>query len=96
MEMPSHRYRITVTPVEDDGLPCNGRCTIEFEHRDSDNWTRLLESARRVQGPCGDERTALTIGLRLLNGVAARHPDNAALGALSAELDRFARTLTSP
>ena len=48
MTSPSHRYRITVTPIEADGLPCLRRCAIEFEHRDRIDWMRLLESIQDV------------------------------------------------
>ena len=41
----THRYRITVTPIENDGLQCNGRCTIEFEHACHDDWMRILENS---------------------------------------------------
>lgn len=73
--MPSspHRYRITVTPVERDGLPCRGRCSIEFDQACDDDWMRLVEGTQRLPGFSGDERTALVVGLRLLDGLA-RHP----------------------
>ncbi|WP_159095973.1 DUF3861 family protein, partial [Xanthomonas fragariae] len=41
--MSRKRYRITVTPIESDGRPCNDRCTIEFEQRARADWMRLLE-----------------------------------------------------
>lgn len=93
MTSPSHRYRITVTPIESDGLPCSGRCTIEFEHRDADDWMRLLESVQRQRGLDGDERAALTIGLRLLDGLSSRHGDNPAFATLRPQLESFARDL---
>ncbi|MBJ7517408.1 MAG: DUF3861 domain-containing protein, partial [Stenotrophomonas sp.] len=43
MASPSTRYRLTVTPIEKDGLQCSGRCTIEVEHRAQRDWMRLLE-----------------------------------------------------
>ena len=75
MSNQSHRYRITVTPVESDGLQCQGRCTIEFEHACHDDWMRILESMQRQRGFSGDERAALTIGTKLLSdsGAFARH-----------------------
>lgn len=69
----SHRYRLTVTPIEKDGLPCQGRCTLEFEHADHDNWTRILENVQRVRGLSGDERVALIVGTRLLGGLMLAH-----------------------
>ncbi|MFT3763392.1 MAG: DUF3861 domain-containing protein [Pseudoxanthomonas sp.] len=93
MSAQAHRYRITVTPIEKDGLPCSGRCSIEFEHRDNDDWMRLLESVQRRRGLDGDERAALTIGLRLLDGLSRRHADNAAFAALRPQLENFAREL---
>ena len=68
-----HRYRITVTPVEDDGLPCNGRCTIEFEHACHDDWMRILEAIQRQRGLSGDERAALVVGTKLLSGLMLDH-----------------------
>jgi len=65
----SHRYRITVTPVESDGLQCPGRCTIEFEHACHDDWMRILESMQGQRGLSGDERAALTVGTKLLSGL---------------------------
>ncbi|GAB3506804.1 DUF3861 domain-containing protein [Pseudoxanthomonas daejeonensis] len=69
-----HRYRITVTPVERDGLPCRGRCSIEFDQACGDDWMRLVEGTQRLPGFSGDERTALVVGLRLLDGLARRPP----------------------
>lgn len=68
------RYRITVTPVETGGLPCQGRCAIEFEQPCADDWMRVLESNQRIPGLSADERAALVIGARLLDGIARRHP----------------------
>ena len=51
-----HRYRITVTPIEQDGQACSGRCTIEFEHSCHDDWMRILEASQRQRGLTGDER----------------------------------------
>lgn len=50
MASPSTRYRISVTPIEKDGLQCTGRCTIELEHRASRDLMRLLEAAPRTAG----------------------------------------------
>jgi hypothetical protein len=69
----SQRYRITVTPVEADGLPCTRRCTIEFEHHCHDDWMRVLENVQRLRGFTGDERTSLVIGAKLLSGLMADH-----------------------
>ena len=69
----SHRYRITVTPVEDNGLTCQGRCAIEFEHRSQDDWMRILEAMQRQRGFSGDERAALTVGTKLLSGLMLQH-----------------------
>ncbi|WP_369916086.1 DUF3861 family protein [Xanthomonas sp. NCPPB 3005] len=68
----SQRYRITVTPIEADGLQCQGRCTIEFEARCRQDWMRLLEAAQRHPGLHGDERAALTVGTQLLRGLSER------------------------
>jgi hypothetical protein len=67
-----HRYRVTVTPVESDGLPCSGRCSIEFDQACGEDWMRLLEGSQRLPGFSGDERTALVVGARLLHGLARR------------------------
>lgn len=68
-----HRYRITVTPIEQDGQPCSGRCTIEFEHSCHDDWMRILEATQRQRGFSGDERAALVIGTKLLSGLMLKH-----------------------
>ena len=73
----SHRYRITVTPVEGDGLPCHGRCTIEFEHSCHDDWMRILEAMQQQRGFTGDERAALTVGTKLLSGLMLAHRKDA-------------------
>ena len=73
----SYRYRITVTPVEDDGLPCQGRCTIEFEHACHDDWMRILEAMQRQRGLSGDERAALTVSTKLLSGLMLAHNKDA-------------------
>ena len=73
----AHRYRITVTPVESDGLQCPGRCTIEFEHSFHDDWMRILETMQRHRGFSGDERAALIVGAKLLSGLMLNHRDDA-------------------
>lgn len=73
----SHRYRITVTPIESDGLQCQGRCTIEFEHSCHDDWMRILEAMQRQRGFSGDERAALTVGTKLLSGLMLDHRKDA-------------------
>lgn len=75
MPAPLHRYRVTVTPVENGGLPCFGRCAIEFEQSSRTDWMRLVEDAQRLPGLTGDERTALVIAARLLDGIIQRHAD---------------------
>lgn len=73
----SNRYRITVTPVETDGLPCRDRCTLEFEHNCHDDWTRILEKVQRLRGFSGDERAALVVGTKLLSGLMLAHRNDA-------------------
>lgn len=73
MTSPSQRYRITVTPIEKDGLQCSGRCTIELEHRAQQDWMRLMEIARRQTGLSGDERAAAIVATQLLHDLAQRH-----------------------
>lgn len=75
MTSPAQRYRITVTPIEKDGLQCSGRCTIELEHRAQQDWMRLLEVARRQTGLSGDERAAAIVATQLLHDLAHRHAD---------------------
>ena len=77
MATSSHRYRITVTPVEDNGLQCNGRCTIEFEHSCHDDWMRILEAMQDQRGLSGDERAALTVATKLLSGLMLDHRKDA-------------------
>jgi hypothetical protein len=72
MSSSPQRYRVTVTPIERDGLPCRGRCSIEFDQACSEDWMRMVEGTQRLHGFSGDERTALVIGLRLLDGLARR------------------------
>ena len=69
----SHRYRITVTPIDADGMQRNGRCTIEFEHSCHDDWTRILEATQSQRGFSGDERAALVVGTKLMSGLMLRH-----------------------
>lgn len=93
MASPSTRYRLTVTPIEKDGLQCSGRCTIEMEHRAQQDWMRLLENAPRRAGFSGDERAAVLIAGQILRDVLQRHadePDHALLPhatALATALD---------
>lgn len=94
MSAPLHRYRVTVTPIEADGLPCQGRCAIEFEHRDRADWMRLLESIQRQAGLSGDERSALTVALRLLDSLSHRDGDQL-FSELRPHLDTFIQRLHS-
>ncbi|HDS0921967.1 TPA: DUF3861 family protein [Stenotrophomonas maltophilia] len=95
MASPSQRYRITVTPIEKDGLQCSGRCTIELEHRAQQDWMRLLEAARRPAGLSGDERAAAIVATQLLQDLAQRHADEPThpLTALQPKLDEVLSAL---
>jgi hypothetical protein len=85
------RYRITVTPVEDDGYPCSDRCSIEFEHRATQDWMRLLETVQRHRQLSADERAATLVCSRLLQDLAQRHRDGTEdpFAPLEPALDRF-------
>lgn len=91
MSAPSHRYRITVTPIESDGLQCLGRCTIEFEQHSPEDWMRILEGIQRQRGLSGDERAALTVGAELLGGLIHTHPpaDDDLFAELRPHMARF-------
>ena len=88
MASPSTRYRISVTPIEKDGLQCSGRCTIEIEHRASRDLMRLIEAAPRMAGLSGDERATLVVATQLLRDIVQRHADaeGHALATLAAKL----------
>jgi hypothetical protein len=64
------RYRITVTPVEPDGLPCFHRCSLEFDHTNAEDLMRRVEAATTLHTLAGDEATALVIGLSLLGSLS--------------------------
>ncbi len=95
MTSTSQRYRITVTPIEKDGLQCSGRCTIELEHRAQQDWMRLLEAARRQSGLSGDERAAAVVATQLLLDLARRHAQDPEhpLTALQPQLDEVLAAL---
>ena len=95
MTSSSQRYRITVTPIEKDGLQCSGRCTIELEHRAQQDWMRLLEAARRQSGLSGDERAAAVGATQLLLDLAPRHATEPGppLTALQPQLDEVLAAL---
>lgn len=75
MASPSTRYRLTVTPIEKDGIQCSGRCTIELEHRAQHDWMRQLERAPRLAGFSGDERASVLVATQILRDVLDRHAD---------------------
>lgn len=100
MATPATRYRITVTPIEKDGLPCSGRCTIELEHRAHQDWMRLIETSPRLAGFSGDERASVLVAAQILRDVSRRHADEpdhpltqqaAALGTTLDALDALHR-----
>ena len=97
MASPSTRYRISVTPIEKDGLQCTGRCTIELEHRASRDLMRLLEAAPRTAGLSGDERATVVIATQLLRDLAQRHADEPShpLTVLQPQLDEVLAALES-
>jgi hypothetical protein len=80
-----HRYRITVTPIEADGLPCTGRCTIEFEQRSPRNWMRELEGMQR-QLSCTEAASAVVAAGLLETLAASARNDAHLLAALQPEL----------
>lgn len=90
-EQRPHRYRITITPVEDDGYPCSHRCSIEFEHRASQDWMRLMEHTQRHRQLNADERAATLVASRVLRDLAHRHRAGTEdpFAALEPALDRF-------
>ena len=89
------RYRVTITPLQPNGLHCNGRCSIEFEQSDRQDWMRQVERTQGLPGLTGDERTALAIGACLLDSLIQRHPDggHSTLDRLRAPLAELLRHL---
>ena len=88
MSSSKHRYRITVTPIEADGLPSSGRCTIEFEQRSPQNWMHQLEHAQSQRRLSCNDVTSIVVATGLLENLAvsARDNDNL-LSLLQPELD---------
>lgn len=82
----SHRYRITVTPIEADGLPCNGRCTIEFEQHSAHHWMHALESTQRRLACTEAASVVVATGLLETLSTTARD-ERHLLAALQPELD---------
>jgi len=91
METP-RRYRITVTPLEPDGLPCYDRCSLEFDHSQAGDLMRRVEAASSGRVLAGDEATALVLGLSLLEALALHGSatTQALLAPLSAALEQQA------
>lgn len=88
MSSSKHRYRITVTPIEADGLQCSGRCTIEFEQRSPRNWMHELEDAQRQRRLSCNEAAGAVVATGLLEALAVAARDDAhPLAALQPELD---------
>ena len=94
--MSSQRYRITVTPIETNGSPCTGRCTIEFEQRSGENWMRSLETLQSQRRFSGDECAALTLSTQLLQELARqRGASPSALAAIQPELQALLNKLAA-
>lgn len=99
--MSRQRYRITVTPIETDGRPCSGRCTIEFEQRSSENWTRALEALQRQRGLSGDACAAFAVATGMLKELALHNSGEHGnlIATLQPQLDQLldrVATLTPP
>ncbi|WCE04333.1 DUF3861 family protein [Pseudoxanthomonas sp. JBR18] len=90
-EQRPHRYRITITPVQDDGYPCVDRCSIEFEHRASQDWLRLMHHSQRHRQLSADERAATLVASRVLRDLAHAHRNaqEDPFDTLEPVLDRF-------
>lgn len=87
MSSRKHRYRITVTPVEADGLPSSGRCTIEFEQRSPQNWMHQLEHAQSQRRLSCNDVTSVVVATGLLENLAASARTDGRLDLLQPELD---------
>ncbi len=94
MSSQTHRYRITVTPIQADGQQCSGRCTIEFEQRSARDWMRALESAQGRRRLCCNTDAGVVVATGLLESLseAARGEGNT-LAQLQPELDALLRKL---
>lgn len=90
-----NRYRIAVTPIENNGLPCPGRCAIEFENIGPQDWMRSLESSQKLHGFNGDERAALVAGIHLLGNLmrAPREPEHDVFAQLRPHFETFVQSL---
>lgn len=92
-----HRYRITVTPIEKDGMQCSGRCTLEFDQRSPENWMRLLESAQQNRALSADQHAALLVVRQLLEGLLRdRSDDQGALAVIREQLGEALARLELP
>jgi len=88
--MSRQRYRITVTPIETDGRPCSGRCTIEFEQRASENWMHALETLQRQRGLSGDACAAFAVATGMLKELALQGGEGQhTIASLQPQLDQL-------
>lgn len=88
MSRNTHRYRITVMPIQGDGLPCTGRCTLEFEQRGQRDWMQHFECAQRQRRlSCNDDASVVVAAglLASLSSTAAKA--DSPLRCLQPELD---------
>lgn len=87
----AQRYRITVTPISNDGQQCDGRCTIEFEQRSQHNWMRQLETVQQQRALSCNEDAALVVATGLLGSLARAHQRTPTplLSSLQPQLDEL-------
>lgn len=90
MSAHTHRYRITVTPIETDGQQCTGRCTLEFDQRSPYSWMKHFEQAQRQRRLSCNDDASLVVATGLLHTLAAASSKpGSALDNLQPELDQL-------
>lgn len=87
MSPTTHRYRITVTPIQGDGQQCTGRCTLEFEQRSQHDWMQHFECAQRQRRLSCNDDASLVVVAGLLANLSAADKAGTPLATLQPELD---------
>jgi hypothetical protein len=93
--MKGHAYRVSLTPLNEQGQPLDGSSAVEFSHRNHDDLTRIVQLVQASSGLDADSAASLAVGLKLLSETVLQNKGNPMFDVLRVPLREFIQALKS-
>ena len=91
-----HTYHLSLTHESDQRNNPVGKQVCEFDFKNHDDLSRIIERARQSAVVPSDEINEFCVGLKLLTEIAIKHRNEPAFAEFWPHLGTFIRTIKEP